>query len=540
MAANQKIQKKARRLAAILLFVGFVAGIHGQQSLDQILKNGVAVPSTTQQDSGMPIVRTARTLPPGEPTAATAQTSAGFHMDLPSGWHAQRTQGAAVVARSADGASSVIIAPVFNVANGAAAEWLRLRGSAVLNSYLKNASVSAVYPSRTRPNAALAYVEFSGVRGPGIAHVMHFVAGNTGTLYVIACPRQAMEQENGMPVQILGSFSFTGERAPGSSASAQPSLNFSRFNDPYEAAFSVDVPEGWKVQGGTMRRSTLDFRMLVYTMSPDGTTVIRLGDPSLGTFVEPSQLLAMAGMREGMDYHPGYGNTWPIRRYLPGSQFAQMYASKLTREVRASSLQFKSVRPLPEFSAQSSGGAVLTMAGEAAFTCARNGRQAAGAVYAATQRWGTPAGIRDPTMPGGGPGAMWFAIALGDFVSPVENAAQMNEAVLHMMKSFQINPQWLARQSQMAVDTSRIARDVSEHFSKVSNESFGAGGGPSTARIAISTITYAALCGFAIPQPARRLKHRPARTTTTVTLATTSTRSGLIGRSRTRISGSCS
>lgn len=442
---------------------------YGQQSLDQILKNGVVRPTSEQRQSPEP-QPAAPSPAPGwratatRPAAAAPASGAGFRMDLPPGWQAQLSQNGAVVARAQDGDSAVVIAPVPD-ARGSAAEWLRTRGSAALGAYFKNAAVSAIYSSRTTPSAALASAEFAGVHGPGAAHVLYFVDGDVGTLYAVACPRQVMPQESGMLLGILRSFSFAGEQsAGGGTAPGAPAVNFTKFRDPQESAFTVDVPAGWKVQGGMLRRSTLDFRPFVYAVSPDGATTIRLGDPALGTFTEPSQLLAMAGMREGMNYSPGYGNVWPIRRYLPGPQFAQAYAAKLAGEMQAANPHFQSVRPLPQFSSNAGAAMGITVsAGEADFTCTRDGRESGGSVYAATARMG---------MPGGGQGAIWFHVALAGFLSPVSEAPAINDVLLHMFKSWEWNPQWVGRQSQTAVETARIAHETSEYIAKVHDEAF--------------------------------------------------------------------
>ena len=389
--------------------------------------------------------------------AAGLYADSGFHMDLPAGWQAQLTADHAIVARSREGNSLVIVAPVLGMGSASPADWLRSRAAAELGRYLNNAAVSAISPSRAGRSSALATVEYASGAGAGVAHVLLFVDGGVGTLYAIAAPRQDFALENGMLLRILRSFSFAGERSGSLSQTG-----YTRFSDPRENAFSADVPAGWKVQGGTVRRSTLDYRVFVYASSPDGSTVIRLGDPDFGTFTEPSPLLEMAGMHEGMNYSPGYGNVWPIRRYLPGPQFAETYAQKLARENQAGNVQLKSVKPLPQFSANSIPG-VTVAAGEADFTCTRNGQPAAGAVYAATERLG---------MPDGTQGAIWFHVALGDFLSPASQAPAINDMLLHMLESFRMNPQWLARQSNTAMQTARIAHEASEYMAKVHDQAY--------------------------------------------------------------------
>lgn len=394
--------------------------------------------------------------------AAASQAGAGFRMDLPPGWHAQLAQNGAVVARSGDGASSVVVTPVLNAGNAAAADWLRQSGSAALGAYFRNAAVGAIYPSRAGRNSALATVDYAGVNGPGTAHVLCFLAGGTGTLYIAAAPRQSFARESEGLVRILRSFSFTGERAQ----ERAPNVKFTKVTDPREGAFSMEVPAGWKIEGGLIRKSTLDFRPYCYVASPDGGTVIRFGDPDLGTFTMPTQLLAMAGMREGMNYSPGYGNVWPIRRYMPGPQFAQEYSMKLAREVQAADLQFKSVRPRPEFDSNvnSAFGQSRVTAGEASFSCVRNGRESVGTVLVATQL-GTLQGT---------PGGIWWVAALGDFIAPADQAGAMSQVFLHMANTFEWSLEWSARQQQTTMATSHIVTETNQHISTVINDSYWA------------------------------------------------------------------
>jgi hypothetical protein len=440
------------------------------QSLDQLIKNGLVVPSEKGQNQPQ------QSVPRPAPAAAAAPApaaagEAGFRMNLLPGWRAQLLKNGAMVARSGDGLSAVLVAPVLDAGNAAPLDWMRRSGAAFLGGYLKSPAIAAVYPSRTSRGAALASVDYAGANGPGTAHAMCFFAGGVGTMFVIAAPRSAFPSQSGPMIRMLASFSFSGEKAagpeghpaghPGAGADqAAPIVQYSKFADRNEGAFTLDVPAGWKVEGGMRRHSTLDVRAAVYATSPDGGTVIRLGDFDLGTFTEPNQALAMAGMREGGTYSPGYGNVWQIRRYLPGPQFAQEYVAKLARDTQAGNVRIASVKPLPEYSKQQNlGGAIIrTMAGEADFNCVRNGRESAGVVVAATAA---------SSMAGGAPGAIWYVSFLEDYVAPVDQAPAAERIARHMTETFQMSLQWQAQQSQTTMRTSQIVRETGEATNKI-------------------------------------------------------------------------
>jgi len=470
------------KTVATLLGMVLMAGhAFGQgQSLDQLIKNGVVVPSDKGQSQPQQPAP-----PPAPPPAAAprppqakapapapaAGGNSGFHMNLLPGWRAQLSQNGAVVARSGDGLSTVLVAPVLDAGDAAPLDWMRRRGAAFLGGYLKSPAIAAVYPSQNSRSAALASVDYAGANGPGTAHVMCFFAGGVGTMFVIAGPRSAFPNQSGPMVRMLASFSFNGEKAAGSegrpgaqpgadAAPAAPSVQYTKFADRNEGAFTLDVPAGWKVEGGLKRHSTLDVRPAVYATSPDGGTVIRLGDWDLGTFTEPNQALAMAGMREGGTYSPGYGNVWQIRRYMPGPQFAQEYVAKLARDTQTGSAQIKTVKPLPEYSKQQNlGGAIIrTVAGEADFNCIRNSRESAGVVVVATTA---------TSMAGGAPGAIWYVSFLEALVAPADQVPAAQQIARHMTETFQMDAQWQAQQSQTTMRTSEIVRQTGEAINKI-------------------------------------------------------------------------
>src|ERR1700730_15745420 len=64
-------------------------------------------------------------------------------------------------------------------------------------------------------------------------------------------------------------------------AAAQGSADSSSFvpwREPNEGAYSLDVPRGWKVGGGILRRTPVDVRSAVNAAYPDGAIRVLLGD----------------------------------------------------------------------------------------------------------------------------------------------------------------------------------------------------------------------------------------------------------------------
>ena len=109
-----------------------------------------------------------------------------------------------------------------------------------------------------------------------------------------------------------------------SAASADPPaesnvLQYVRWTDPREYAFSLDVPQGWQIHGGMFRTGPLDTRPAIDMISPDNQIRVTAGDASIPTFTEPNPMFMMAGLTEGSWYSPGYGTQMMVWRYLPES-----------------------------------------------------------------------------------------------------------------------------------------------------------------------------------------------------------------------------
>ena len=58
--------------------------------------------------------------------------------------------------------------------------------------------------------------------------------------------------------------------------------SWTTFVDPFEHAFTITIPAGWRVTGGLLRHSPIDPNMCMRLVSPDMRTLIILGDPRWG------------------------------------------------------------------------------------------------------------------------------------------------------------------------------------------------------------------------------------------------------------------
>lgn len=56
-------------------------------------------------------------------------------------------------------------------------------------------------------------------------------------------------------------------------------VSWTTFTDPYENAFTIEVPQGWKVTGGVVRKNPLWGTLVLRLLAPDRRTLIAVGDP---------------------------------------------------------------------------------------------------------------------------------------------------------------------------------------------------------------------------------------------------------------------
>jgi len=265
---------------------------------------------------------------------------------------------------------------------------------------------------------------------------------------------------------VLQTLKFTQPSAkPGAASEAQ----YVRWQDPREGAFSVEVPQGWRVDGGMFRFSTADVRGALEMESPDGQVKVVAGDPAVPTHTLPSQMLNMTGFPEGSGYSPGYNVRMLVRRYMTGLQFATEYVqSKLS--AGCTGLRLTESRDLPEASQQlsrlyASSPGVVSMqvtAGEVVFAASRNGRPVQGYLFSGTL-----------LVSGQGSG-LWQVPFLHGFIASPEQTGAAQSALERLIRSIQVSPAWAQRQQGAVAETSRIVSETNAYVTKVIEDGYWA------------------------------------------------------------------
>ena len=298
------------------------------------------------------------------------------------------------------------------------------------------------------PTAARAFGSSGQRSGAALLSWANGESGASAYLYYLEAPTDAYRSTTDSFTRILKTFHIVQDPAvknlSQAAASSAETLTFVNWTDPREGAFAVSVPRGWQVIGGTYRMSATDVRYALTMGSPDGQIRVTNGDANIGGFIQPSQMLAMAGLREGGYYGLGDGTRMEIRRFIPGPQFARAYAQGfIARQCNGFQVQSNNVRQdlATTFtqSAMNEGlGRLYMTAGDVSFTCTMNNVQVRGKYVAAT----TPLGQ--------GQGSMWAVYRLYGYLA-APGREQEAEAVLQTaLRSWRFNPQWEAQQRGIA------------------------------------------------------------------------------------------
>jgi hypothetical protein len=216
---------------------------------------------------------------------------------------------------------------------------------------------------------------------------------------------------------------------PAEAQDTKTAAAWTQFEDPFEHAFSVAVPQGWSVRGGLFRLGYSDERVMVDVRSPDGAVAIRLGDVAIPSYTVPSQYHS----REGEVYDLGAQARLIVARYRSGPEFAVLY----------SQARFHELCRDPQPSTEDAGftvadylpleGAGETSAGQIAWRCTTP--QGPRVAFASTRTART--------------NGIWQAPTIVSFIAPPEKSAQAREIAQHMIGSFRLSPAWLDYQKQM-------------------------------------------------------------------------------------------
>ncbi|HYF92362.1 MAG TPA: copper amine oxidase N-terminal domain-containing protein [Symbiobacteriaceae bacterium] len=311
-------------------------------------------------------------------------------------------------------------------------------------------------PESAGSGAVVAHAGQDGHVGTALVAWVNSPKGAAGYAYFAAAPDAVYRQSAATFGSVLQSIHLSGapESAGGAESSASaPALSFVQVRDPKEGAFSVEIPKGWTVQGGTVRPSLLLVQVDYTATSPDGEIRLWMGD-YFPLYVEPSWILTAAGFGPGSTYVDDGGYRWRIDAYAPGKDF-------VTRHFlpeRTGQVQITGATDLPALAAELATVGVNTFdAGRVQYRTIRSGKTYVGDAVAVTERIEVAGQVN------------WHLWRMFLYEAPEGRLAEAEAALQRMAESFAIDPQWAEMQAKLTAAQSKIITDMGHSISETIN-----------------------------------------------------------------------
>ena len=323
-------------------------------------------------------------------------------------------------------------------------------------------------PRRSGKKAIRISGESDAVRAIAILGWQETPRGTGIVYYLVVAPEEAFRREGKRFSTILASFRLKGSRPgrlqeTGAGGAAHARLRYIRWTDPVEGMFSMEVPRGWAVEGGTHREAAIDVRPWIRVTSPDGQTEIFSGDPRIPTFTEPNDLMIMSGNVEGTWYDPGYGTRMLVLYYRPGMDFLEYFMPQWLGDCEI--LDGRNRQDIVEAEAGIRArwglpGIQQDDAAEAHIRCRGKTGQRVGYVFVQTRRF-QAYGV-----------SLWQVPRLMGYLAPSGKEALARQILAHMIRTTKLDLDWLRRQGQVTGKVSDAVRETSRYISDVISKTY--------------------------------------------------------------------
>jgi len=290
------------------------------------------------------------------------------------------------------------------------------------------------------------------------------VEGKRAMLSGFVFPLETYAQSRANLVKILSSFKVD-PTLRDVSRIVPPDDEFITYKDPNEGAFTLKVPQGWKVEGGVVRPYIDAAVALEIKKDAEGITAISYYAPLAPLFVEPSEILSMAGFIEGSRYNPSYGvaQDMIVYHYLSGQsyirewlflQIKQNYPDAKILSIRDRPDLLKSLPSIPWFEVSQS-------CAEAIIEGTVEGAKVRGKIIVFTQL----------TIPPEMSSGTWLANVLL-YNAPLPELEQLEEIVNKMNDTFRIDPAWALREAQEQIKGSQIISQSADEVARIIRQTY--------------------------------------------------------------------
>lgn len=355
----------------------------------------------------------------------------GFQLQLADGWQVRAFDRGVVTIDGPRPDASVLILPILGrtadcttwLDRNLNGNWQAYPGVTDLQIERGQRSATARFGFRQRQSRAVMLCAETGAR--------------TAMVYAIGGPAAEFARLQPTMAAMVKSFRYGGNGSGGgSNQAAAPAVAMPRtfsWRDPVEGAWTIQVPEGWKPQGGIRRISNLDIRGEARLWSPDSGSLVQVNDARFEKCVVPGPQTITANPPVGA------GRWCP---YQTGLQLAETYVTQWwARDLGLSNIVLEVRRDRPDLaaphnqeSARNGLGNYQYSFGEVGFRAMRNGRAVEGRLQGIVRMFWNP----DRSLIQG-----TYTMDVKGFVGPAGSAAQLARIMGNLVATWQYNIQWL-------------------------------------------------------------------------------------------------
>lgn len=222
------------------------------------------------------------------------------------------------------------------------------------------------------------------------------------------------------------------------------------WKDPKEGAFTIDVPKGWTVDGGTVRPYIDAALKIILTNGDKG---IQVENPYPPIYTAPNEVLSFAGFKEGSHYNPsgGISQDMIVSQEKSAQDYIQTVLSKTLN------LKVDSVKPRADLVAKVPKASYITQITAAEATLGGDGKVHKVIVV---EQGLTIAGIH-----------MW-TVGMTQYWAPENEISKVEQIATAMDQSFKLDPTWAKNEQVQVAKRSQIISQSGSEISDIISSTF--------------------------------------------------------------------